>query len=74
MERNRVRGRECVNEEQLAVKQSEIQRQHQKISMKRLMKRTLFIFIGAILMAIGIEIFLVPNLIMDGGIVGISII
>lgn len=63
-----------MNEEQLAVQQSAIRRQHQKLSMKRLLKRGLFIFIGAILMAIGIEIFLVPNLIMDGGIVGISII
>lgn len=34
----------------------------------------LFIFFGAVLMALGIEIFLVPNMIMDGGIVGISII
>ncbi|WP_408606679.1 YitT family protein [Domibacillus epiphyticus] len=49
-------------------------KRHQKLSVKKLLKRTLFIFIGAILMAVGIEIFLVPNSIMDGGIVGISII
>ncbi|WP_254434286.1 YitT family protein [Halobacillus sp. Marseille-Q1614] len=39
-----------------------------------ILKRGLFIFLGAILMGAGIEIFLVPNGIMDGGIVGISII
>lgn len=48
--------------------------QHQKLSKKTIIKRTIFILIGAILMAIGIEVFLVPNSIMDGGIVGISII
>lgn len=32
------------------------------------------IIIGAIIMAIGLELFLVPNRIMDGGIVGVSII
>ncbi|WP_241154378.1 YitT family protein [Staphylospora marina] len=38
------------------------------------MKRTLLIFTGAVLAAVGIELFLVPNTIIDGGIVGISII
>jgi uncharacterized membrane-anchored protein YitT (DUF2179 family) len=33
-----------------------------------------FLFIGAWLAAVGLEIFLVPNLIIDGGITGISII
>ena len=33
----------------------------------------LFLFIGSILAAIGLEIFLIPNNIIDGGIVGISI-
>jgi len=32
------------------------------------------IIMGAILMAIGLELFLIPNLLLDGGIVGISII
>lgn len=49
-------------------------KQHRKTDVATLAKRTLFIFIGAIMMAVGIEIFLVPNSIMDGGIVGISII
>lgn len=30
--------------------------------------------LGAIIMALGLELFLVPNHIMDGGIVGVSII
>lgn len=34
----------------------------------------LFLFIGSILAAIGLEIFLIPNNIIDGGVVGISII
>lgn len=59
---------------QAAPQEPNRQRQHQKAGPRRLLKRTLFIFIGAVLMAIGIEIFLVPNSIMDGGIVGISII
>ncbi|MBP2627046.1 MAG: hypothetical protein H6Q68_1757 [Firmicutes bacterium] len=33
----------------------------------------LFLFIGSILAAVGLEIFLIPNNIIDGGIVGISI-
>lgn len=35
--------------------------------------RVLMIIIGAIIMAVGLELFLVPNNILDGGIVGISI-
>jgi uncharacterized membrane-anchored protein YitT (DUF2179 family) len=47
-------------------------------SPKKLPKRTVFkrviaIFIGALLMAAGLEIFLVPNDVIDGGITGISI-
>jgi uncharacterized membrane-anchored protein YitT (DUF2179 family) len=55
----------------------EIQKQmkkHQGLSKSKIIKRTLFIFIGAVLMAVGLEIFLVPNQVIDGGIVGISII
>lgn len=37
-------------------------------------KRILMVMIGASIMAVGLELFLVPNQIMDGGIVGISII
>ncbi|MDA8236062.1 MAG: YitT family protein [Clostridia bacterium] len=37
-------------------------------------KKYSFLFIGAVIASIGLEIFLVPNNIIDGGIVGISII
>ena len=36
--------------------------------------RTIMVILGAIIMAVGLELFLVPNHIMDGGIVGVSII
>ena len=53
---------------------SEAQRQHNKLSLAQLVRRILFIVLGASLVAVGLEIFLVPNNIIDGGIVGISII
>ena len=40
----------------------------------RTIKKYTFLLVGAIFAAIGLEIFLVPNNIIDGGIVGISII
>ncbi|MYL19947.1 DUF2179 domain-containing protein [Halobacillus litoralis] len=48
--------------------------QHLKITSKEFTKRAVFITLGAIIMAVGLEIFLVPNQVIDGGIVGISII
>ncbi|WP_229506123.1 YitT family protein [Paenibacillus sp. 1001270B_150601_E10] len=39
-----------------------------------IIKRVIFISIGAVLMAVGLELFLVPNQMTDGGIAGISII
>ncbi|MBJ6360225.1 YitT family protein [Paenibacillus sp. GCM10012307] len=48
--------------------------QHLKLTKLDLMFRILFITLGASLMAVALEIFLVPNNIIDGGIVGISII
>lgn len=36
-------------------------------------KRYILLFIGAVITAVGLEIFLVPNNIIDGGVVGISI-
>jgi len=47
---------------------------HQKLPISKLLRRALFILIGATLVSVGLEIFLVPNQIIDGGIVGISII
>lgn len=40
----------------------------------REINRYVFLLIGSILAAVGLEIFLIPNKIIDGGIVGISII
>ncbi|SDF08876.1 YitT family protein [Sporomusa acidovorans] len=39
----------------------------------RILKKYAMLFIGSIIAAIGLEIFLVPNNIIDGGVVGISI-
>ncbi|MEJ9305695.1 YitT family protein [Priestia megaterium] len=47
---------------------------HRSLSAKIIVKRMLFILVGALLMAAGLEFFLVPNEVIDGGIVGISII
>lgn len=49
-------------------------KKHKKLTKAKIIRRTLFIFLGAALVSIGLEIFLVPNNIIDGGIVGISII
>ncbi|MCM3216192.1 YitT family protein [Niallia taxi] len=48
--------------------------QHKVLPKSVLLKRGLFIILGSVMMGIGIEEFLVPNQILDGGIVGISII
>lgn len=45
-----------------------------KASKIRLFKRIFMVILGAVIMAVGLELFLVPNNILDGGIVGISII
>ncbi|SDN73046.1 Uncharacterized membrane-anchored protein YitT, contains DUF161 and DUF2179 domains [Paenibacillus sp. yr247] len=47
---------------------------HQKLTRMKFLRRILFMIIGSALVSIGLEIFLVPNNIIDGGIVGISII
>ncbi|WP_425454291.1 YitT family protein [Peribacillus asahii] len=41
--------------------------------MRQIIQRAFLITLGAILMSIGLEIFLVPNNVIDGGITGISI-
>lgn len=48
-------------------------KQHKKIPLKEKIKRFTFITLGATLTAIALELFLVPNKLLDGGIVGISI-
>jgi uncharacterized membrane-anchored protein YitT (DUF2179 family) len=52
----------------------ELRKTHKKSSKIRIAKRSVFICLGALLVAVGLEIFLVPNHIIDGGITGISII
>ncbi|MEX2460413.1 MAG: YitT family protein [Paenibacillaceae bacterium] len=47
--------------------------QHKKLSKAKLFKKAFTMFMGAALVAVGLEIFLVPNNIIDGGVVGISI-
>ncbi|MFJ8258197.1 YitT family protein [Peribacillus asahii] len=47
--------------------------QHRRLTMRQIIQRALLITLGAILMSIGLEIFLVPNNVIDGGITGISI-
>ncbi|RAP73718.1 YitT family protein [Paenibacillus montanisoli] len=49
-------------------------KQHDKLSKLGLLTRIIVLTIGAALVAVALEIFLVPNKIIDGGIVGISII
>lgn len=49
------------------------QKAKQRRKMIAYIKRYLFLFVGSIITAIGLEIFLVPNNVIDGGIVGISI-
>ncbi|MFC7440459.1 YitT family protein [Laceyella putida] len=44
------------------------------MSKAKFFKRSTFTLLGAILVAVALEIFLVPNHVIDGGIVGISII
>jgi uncharacterized membrane-anchored protein YitT (DUF2179 family) len=48
-------------------------KQHRRLSRVKVIQRTILITIGALLMATGLEIFLVPNQVIDGGVTGISI-
>ena len=50
------------------------QRIHKKESLFHLIYRFFFIVVGAGLAAISIELFLIPNNIIDGGIIGVSLI
>ncbi|SDO10287.1 Uncharacterized membrane-anchored protein YitT, contains DUF161 and DUF2179 domains [Paenibacillus sp. yr247] len=55
-------------------KKTAMQMQHRRMTKRTLLRRGVFLFLGAALMSVGLEIFLVPNKIIDGGITGISII
>ena len=54
--------------------QSSSKIQHKHASLGKILYRAFLIFIGAVLVSLALEIFLVPNQIIDGGITGISII
>jgi uncharacterized membrane-anchored protein YitT (DUF2179 family) len=47
--------------------------QHRRLTKRKILQRILIIPIGATLMGVGLEIFLVPNKVIAGGITGISI-
>ncbi|ARU59828.1 hypothetical protein CBW65_01240 [Tumebacillus avium] len=49
-------------------------RVHRKKSLAAKLKRLFFITLGALLVAVALEIFLVPNSVIDGGIIGVSIL
>ena len=51
-----------------------LKRKHNPIKPTELVAKGLLLLIGAFIFAIGLEAFLVPNQIIDGGIVGVSII
>lgn len=46
---------------------------HKRATRFELLKRTFFLLIGAAIVALALEMFLIPNSMIDGGIVGISI-
>lgn len=58
----------CHLEELITLKKG-----HKKLSRLKIIQRMVFITLGALLMATGLEIFLIPNQVIDGGITGISI-
>jgi uncharacterized membrane-anchored protein YitT (DUF2179 family) len=47
---------------------------HTRLSLSKLLRRIVFLLLGAGMVSVGLEIFLIPNNIIDGGITGISII
>ena len=49
-------------------------KEHKPLSTWAILQRILFIAVGGILMSVGLNLFLIPNQVFDGGITGISII
>lgn len=47
---------------------------NEKRHILKIVKNYILLFLGSLIAAVGLEIFLVPNNIIDGGIVGISVI
>ncbi|HWI49920.1 MAG TPA: YitT family protein [Rummeliibacillus sp.] len=52
----------------------EVNNTRKRMSKKKLFQRIVMVMLGSCIMAIGLELFLVPNRVLDGGIVGISIV
>lgn len=48
-------------------------KQHKQRSIGKVILRSLFIIVGALIVSVALELFLVPNQITDGGITGISV-
>lgn len=72
MEENWVQEQtEQLSEAQLLEEKKRKSRHKKKV--KAYITKYFFLFIGSIITAVGLEIFLVPNNIIDGGVVGISI-
>ncbi len=46
---------------------------HRRIPLREYIKRYIFLTIGSFVSAVGLEIFLIPNNVIDGGVIGISI-
>ncbi|MDF2814460.1 MAG: hypothetical protein K0Q81_660 [Paenibacillus sp.] len=63
-----------LEQEKLFDKNSEAHRKHLRLSRTKFLRKVIVIILGSALVSVGLEIFLVPNNIIDGGIVGLSII
>jgi uncharacterized membrane-anchored protein YitT (DUF2179 family) len=63
-----------LEQEKLFDKNSEAHRKHLRLSRTKVLRKMIVIILGSALVSVGLEIFLVPNKIIDGGIVGLSII
>lgn len=51
-----------------------MKKEHKKETFRSLIQRYFFIIIGVTLAAVALELFLIPNSVIDGGIIGISLI
>lgn len=63
-----------LNDSQTSGITTKVRKPQSKNTVRKLIIRTIMVSLGAVIMALGLELFLVPNNIMDGGIVGVSII
>jgi uncharacterized membrane-anchored protein YitT (DUF2179 family) len=63
-----------LEKEKLFDKNSAAHRQHVRLSRAKFLRKAIIIILGSALVSVGLEIFLVPNKIIDGGVVGVSII